>query len=165
MFFHKQARAYIHVCWLFILWVLGHCICYIGTYIYALGCCCQNSMAFLWFQGVLSCRIKPPPPKKKFFFLVFQVELHLYFAGFLKVYLTVLLLKKYLTAKIEKTFHIVFFFFSILWTHWSLISENFMIIQKHVLKLLDSQVDPKLWNSVSKCNFLCFWPLKNPFLN
>ena len=28
----------------------------------------------------------------------------------------------------------------------------------HVLKVLDSQVDPKMWNSVSKCNFLCFWP-------
>ena len=42
--------------------------CYIRTYIYALGCCCQNSMAFLWFQGVLSCRIKPPPKKKNFLF-------------------------------------------------------------------------------------------------
>ena len=44
-FFHEQPRAYIR-CWLFALWILGHCICYIGTYIYALGCWCQNSMAF-----------------------------------------------------------------------------------------------------------------------
>ena len=52
---------------------------------------------FLWFQGVISCRIKP----KEFFFSVFLVKL-LYFTGFLKVYVTVLLLKKYLTSKIEK---------------------------------------------------------------
>ena len=43
-FFHEQPRAYIR-CWLFALWILGHCICYIGMYIYALGCWCQNSMA------------------------------------------------------------------------------------------------------------------------
>ena len=52
----------------------------------------------MWFQGVISCRIKP----NKFFFLVFLVELQLYFTGFLKVYITVLLLKKYLTSKIAK---------------------------------------------------------------
>ena len=52
----------------------------------------------MWFQGVISCTIKP----KKFFFLVFLVEFQLYFTGFLKVYVTVLLLKKYLTSKIEK---------------------------------------------------------------
>ena len=32
--------------WLFALWILGRCISYIGTYIYALGCWCQNSVAF-----------------------------------------------------------------------------------------------------------------------
>ena len=26
------------------------------------------------------------------------------------------------------------------------------------MKLLDSQVDPRLWNLASKCNFLHFWP-------
>ena len=26
------------------------------------------------------------------------------------------------------------------------------------MKLLDSQVDPKMWNLVSKCNILRFWP-------
>ena len=39
---------------------------------------------------------------KNFFFLVFLVQLQLYFTGFLKVYGTVLLFKKYLTSKIEK---------------------------------------------------------------
>ena len=43
-------------------------------------------------------RIKP----NKFFFLVFLVEFQWYFTGFLKVYVTVLLLKKYLASKIEK---------------------------------------------------------------
>ena len=32
--------------WLFALWILGRCICYIGKYIYALGCWCLNSVAF-----------------------------------------------------------------------------------------------------------------------
>ena len=46
----------------------------------------------------------------------------------------------------------------------AVISENLMMIQKHVLKLLDSQVDPKMWHLVSKCNFLCFWsPEKSAF--
>ena len=53
---------------------------------------------FSWFQGVISCTIKP----KKFFLLVFLVEFQLYFTGFFKVYVTVLLLKKYLTSTIEK---------------------------------------------------------------
>ena len=44
--FHGQPRAFIYVRWLFVLWILGRCICYIGTYIYALGCWCQNSVAF-----------------------------------------------------------------------------------------------------------------------
>ena len=39
-----------------------------------------------------------------------------------------------------------------------LISENFVMIDKHVLKLSDSEVDPKMWNLVSKCSFLRFWP-------
>ena len=52
----------------------------------------------MWFQGVISYRVNPP----KKFFLVFLVEFQLYFTGFLKVYVTVLLLKKYLTSKIEK---------------------------------------------------------------
>ena len=46
--FHGQPRAFIYVRWLFVLWILGRCICYIGTYIYALGCWCQNSVAFKW---------------------------------------------------------------------------------------------------------------------
>ena len=50
---------------------------------------------FLQFQGAISCRIKPP----KIFFLVFLVEFLLYFTGFLKVYATVLLLKKYQNLK------------------------------------------------------------------
>ena len=49
---------------------------------------------FLWFQGVISCRIKP----KKVFFFVFQ----LYFTGFLKVYVAVILLRRYIKSKIEK---------------------------------------------------------------
>ena len=43
-------------------------------------------------------RTKP----NNFFFSVSLVEFQLYFTGFLKVYVTVLLLKKYLTSKIEK---------------------------------------------------------------
>ena len=39
---------------------------------------------------------------QKIFFLVFLVEFQLYFTGFLKVHVTVLLFKKYLTSKIEK---------------------------------------------------------------
>ena len=31
------------------------------------------------------------------------------------------------------------------------------------MKLLDSQVDPKMWNSVSKCNFLSWPPEKSVF--
>ena len=52
----------------------------------------------MWFQGVISCRIRP----KKFLFLIFLVEFQLYFYRFLKVYVKVLLLKKYFTLKIEK---------------------------------------------------------------
>ena len=59
---------------------------------------------FLWFQGVISWGIKP----KKIFFLVFLVEFQLYFTGFLKVYATGLLLKKYLTSKIEKNIPHIF---------------------------------------------------------
>ena len=50
--------------------------------------------------------IKP----KKFFFLVFLVEFQLCFAGFLKIYVAVLLLKKCLTSKIEKK-RLTWFFF------------------------------------------------------
>ena len=46
----------------------------------------------------ISSRIKP----QKLFFLVFLAEIQLYFTGFLKVYVTVRLLKKYLTSNIEK---------------------------------------------------------------
>ena len=67
--------------------------------------CMWVSNPILWFQGVISCRIKP----KVFFFSVFLVEL-LYFTGFLKVYVTILLLKKYLTSKIEKNVPHVFFY-------------------------------------------------------
>ena len=56
-------------------------------------------------SGSKSCRIKPP----KNFFLVFLIEFQLYFTGFLKVYVTVILFKKYLTSKIEK--NVPFFFF------------------------------------------------------
>ena len=31
---HEQPWVYIYVRWLFVLWILDHCICYIGTYIY-----------------------------------------------------------------------------------------------------------------------------------
>ena len=67
----------------------------------------KQFLTFLWFQGVISCRVKP----KKFFFLVFLVEFQLYFTGFLKFYIIVLLLKTSLTSKTEKTFHMVCFFF------------------------------------------------------
>ena len=94
-------------------------------------------LALLCFQGVVSFRIKP----NKFFFLVFLVEFQFYSTGFLRVYVTVPLLKKYLTSKIEKNvphvffclfvcFFFVFFcfvlflFFAILWTPWSW-KENF----------------------------------------
>ena len=43
---------------------------------------------------------------QKTFFLVFLVEFQLYFTRFLKVYVSVLLLKKYLTSNIEKNIHI-----------------------------------------------------------
>ena len=53
-------------------------------------------------------RTKP----NNFFFSVSLVEFQLYFTGFLKVYVTVLLLKKYLTSKIEKNVpHVVFLHF------------------------------------------------------
>ena len=45
------------------------------------------------------CDFRKP---KNFFFLVFLVKFQVYFTEFLKVYATVLLLKKYLTSKIEK---------------------------------------------------------------
>ena len=48
---------------------------------------------------------------QKIFFLVFLVEFQLYFTGFLKVHVTVLLFKKYLTSKIEKNNPYEFFFF------------------------------------------------------
>ena len=55
-------------------------------------------------------RIKP----NNFFFSVSLVEFQLYFAGFLKFYVTVLLFRKYLTSKIEKkrsTYFCLFVFF------------------------------------------------------
>ena len=61
---------------------------------------------FLWFQGIISCRRKP----NKFFFLVFPAEFQLCFTGFLKVYVTVLLLRKYLTSKVEKNVSDGFFY-------------------------------------------------------
>ena len=45
------------------------------------------------------------------FFLIFHVEFQLYFTEFLKVYVTVLLLKEYLTSKIDKSVPIVCCFF------------------------------------------------------
>ena len=68
---------------------------------------------FLWFQGVISCGIK----SKLFYFSFPSRVFQLYFTGFLKVYETVFSLKKYLTSKIEKKFHLSFF--AILWTPWS----------------------------------------------
>ena len=68
----------------------------------------------MWFQAVISCRIKP----NKFLFLVFLVEFQLYFTGFLKVYVTVLLFRKYLTSKIEKNVPHGFLL-QFLWTPWS----------------------------------------------
>ena len=50
-------------------------------------------------------RIKP----NNVFFSVSLLEFQLHFTGFLKVYVTVLLLKKYLTSKIEKNVPHVFF--------------------------------------------------------
>ena len=111
---------------------------------------------FLWFQGVISCRIK-----------LFLVEFQLYFTRCLKVYVSVVLLKKYLTSNIEKNF--LHSLFAILWTPW-LWKENFLHNSEVYLtcinfwkfhddlKLLDSQVDLKMWNLMSKCNFSCFWP-------
>ena len=45
------------------------------------------------------------------FFLIFHVEFQLYFTEFLKVYVTVLLLKEYLTSKIDKSVPVVCCFF------------------------------------------------------
>ena len=47
---------------------------------------------------------------QELFFLVFMVEFRLHFIGFLKVYVTLLLLRKYLTLKIEKDVLHGFFF-------------------------------------------------------
>ena len=58
----------------------------------------SNFSRFLWFQGVISCRIKP---QKKFLFSLPGRGPVIF--GFLKVYVTVLLLKKYLASKIEKS--------------------------------------------------------------
>ena len=65
-----------------------------------------------WFPGLqstvkiaMSCRKKP----RKFFFSVFLAEFRLYFTGFLQVYVTVFLLKNYLTSKIKKRKHSTFF--------------------------------------------------------
>ena len=38
--------------WLFALWIFGRCICYIWTDIYALGCWCQNSVAFKRLKAI-----------------------------------------------------------------------------------------------------------------
>ena len=122
---------------------------------------------FLWFHGVISCRIKP----NEFFFFVFLVEFQLHFKGILKVYVT------FFFQKLKKTYDMVFFCFFFMkplilerkfskpemslsqkYISLALISENFVMIEKHVLNLLDSQVDPKMWNLVSKSDFLCFWP-------
>ena len=46
----------------------------------------------------MSSRMKP----NNFIFLFLLVEFQLYFTGFLKVYVTAVLLKKYLISKIEK---------------------------------------------------------------
>ena len=133
----------------------------------------------MWFQGVISYRVNPP----KKFFLVFLVEFQLYFTGFLKVYVTVLLLKKYLTSKIEKNVpHGSFLQFyeppdlgKKIFTTWNVLKSevyltciNFWKIHdelKTCLEVFRLQVDSKMWNLVSKWNFfmfltpwkICFW--------
>ena len=125
---------------------------------------------FLGFQGVISYRIKP----KKYFFLVFLVEFRLYFTGFLKVYVTVFLLKKYLTSKIEKNVpHGLFLQFyeppdlgKKIFTTWNLLKSevhliciNFWKVHDHLkecLEVIRLKVDLKMWNLVSKCSFLHF---------
>ena len=61
-----------------------------------------------WFPGPQSTPKNSNKPRKVFF-LVFLVEFQLYFTGFLKVYIRVLLLKKYLTSKIGKNISHGFF--------------------------------------------------------
>ena len=143
---------------------------------------CIN-ITFLYFRGVISQRIKP----KKFFFLVFLVEFQLYFTGFLQVYVTVLLLKNYLTSKIKnKTFYIYFyFFFEVSWTNlgkkiftaWNVPnSEVYMTCfdfwkfhddLKACLEVIRLPGWSAMQNLVSKCKFFIyvFDRLKNSFLN
>ena len=121
----------------------------------------------------MSCRIKP----KKFLLLVFVVEFQFYFTGLLKVYVTVFLLKKYLTSKIEKSVPHVFFFLQFyelpdlgkkMFTTWNVLKSEVYLTRINFwkfhddltacLEVLDSQVDLKMWNLVSKCDCLRFWP-------
>ena len=135
----------------------------------------KQFLTFLWFQGVISCRIKPP--KKSF--LVFLVEFQVYFTGFLKVYVIVLLLRKYLTSKIEKTFHMGFF--ANLWTPdlgkkifttWNVLKSkvyltwiNFWKFHDHLKACLVVISWPENVKFITVSFFYVFDPLKNPFLN
>ena len=113
----------------------------------------------MWFQGVISYRIKP----NKFFFLVFLIEFQLYFTWFLRVYATILLLKKYLTSKIEKSvphgcFFVVFFlqFYEPpdlgkkIFTTWNVLRSEVYLTCINLLKFHD---DLKIFK-------LSFWPEK-----
>ena len=111
-------------------------------------------------------------------FLVFLVEFQLYFTEFLKVYLTVLSLKKYLSSKIEKKCSKwVFFFWQIYelpdlgkktFTTWNvLMSElyltciNFWISNDHLkrcLEVIRLPSWPKIVKIGVKMHFLRFWP-------
>ena len=54
----------------------------------------------------------------------------------------------------------IFRTWNVLKSEVSLTCINFLTFYddlKTVLKLLDSEVDPKMWKLVSKCNFLRFW--------
>ena len=95
---------------------------------------------------MISCRIRP----KKFFLVVFLVEFQLYFTGFLKVYVTLLLLKTYLTSKIEKNIQHVFFLFFFLqfyelpdcrkkiFTTWNVLKSEVYLTCINLLKLHDN---------------------------
>ena len=114
-------------------------------------------------------------------FLVFLVESQLYFTRFLKIYVKVLLLKKYLTLEIEK--NMVFFlqFYEApdlgkkIFTTWNVLKSevymtciNFWKIHddlKVCLEVIRLPSWPESVKFIVKLQFFVFDPLKNPFFN
>ena len=121
---------------------------------------------FLTFQGVISCRIKPP---KKFYSIPARVPVIFYwiYEGLCNSSFT----EEIFNIEIWKK-HPTWFFLQIyeppdlgkeFFTIWNALKPEVYLTwinvwKFHVLKLLDSHVDLKIQNSVSKCNFLRFWP-------